>query len=195
MVSCADWSTSVIKLEALDLGWDAPNIMRRVKSAPESETFKIPAVRELLTRWLAGCEIIVDPFARNSKYGTITNDLDPGTSAQFHLKAEEFCQLMVEKAVMANAVLFDPPYSPRQISEAYKGVGLAVTMQDTQNAVLYRNVRMLLNKLLRPGGIAVSFGWSSAGFGIDGYTLMEVLLCCHGAGRNDTIVVVEHKRP
>lgn len=177
----------------LDLGDGANNIIRRVKSAPESETFKIPAVRELLTRWLAGAKVIVDPFARNSKYGSLTNDLDPDTSAQYHLKAEEFCQAMVERAVVADAVLFDPPYSPRQISDAYKGVGLAVTMQDTQNAVLYRNVRMLLNKLLRPGGVAVSFGWSSAGFGIDGFILREVLLCCHGAARNDTIVVVEEK--
>lgn len=39
-----------------------------------------------------------------------TNDLNPNTTAQYHLPAQEFCsRLQVE----VDVVLFDPPYSPR----------------------------------------------------------------------------------
>ena len=55
-------------------------------------------------------------------------------------------------------VIFDPPYSPRQISECYKGFGREVTTQDTQNAALYKRVRDALDPLIVTGGIVLSFG-------------------------------------
>jgi hypothetical protein len=137
----------------------------------------------------------VDPFARNSKWGTITNDLNPDSAAQFHLEATDFCQQLAATGCQAEAVLFDPPYSPRQISECYKRVGLAVSTADTQNARLYKSVRDGLDALLVSGGIAISCGWNSAGFGIGrGYDQIELLLVAHGGAHNDTIVTVERKR-
>lgn len=94
----------------------------------------------------------------------------------------------------ADAVLFDPPYSPRQISEAYKSVGLEVGMRETQNGRLYKTVKDEPHRLLRPGGIAICCGWNSAGFGkTRGYEFQEILLVAHGGAHNDTIVTVEQK--
>jgi len=94
----------------------------------------------------------------------------------------------------AEAVLFDPPYSPRQITEVYRSIGRTATMKDTQSGHLYREVRDVLDTLLVPGGIAVSFGWNSAGFGKErGYEVEEILLVAHGGAHNDTICVVERK--
>ena len=158
---------------------------------PSSETFSLPPVAALLDRYLDDREVIVDPFARNSKRATITNDLDPSTSAEYHQSADEFVDRF---PFHADAVLFDPPYSPRQIAECYAGIGKACGTEDTQNARLYRSVKDGLDLMLKPGGIAICCGWNSMGFGTGrGYELLEILLVPHGAAHNDTIVTVERK--
>lgn len=137
---------------------------------------------------------VVDPFAGDSRWGTHTNDLNPDSSAQRHLYATDYAKELVAQGLVADAVLFDPPYSPRQISEVYKGIGLKVGMRETQNGRMYREVKDELHKLLRPGGLAICFGWNSMGFGkTRGYEMNEILLVPHGGPHNDTIVTVEIK--
>ena len=61
---------------------------------PNSETFSIKPIRELIDRYKKDGMVIVDPFARNSDIGTITNDLDPETKAMYHKDATDFlCHL------------------------------------------------------------------------------------------------------
>lgn len=160
---------------------------------PSADTFTMKPVIDVLKRWVPRGGVVVDPFARNSKWGTVTNDLNPDTEAQSHLPAEEFVQTLGPQS--ADCVLFDPPYSPGQIVEVYQRVGLPTSASDGQNARLYRLVRDGLHRALRPGGIAISFGWNSAGFGSGrGYEVLEIVLIAHGGAHNDTIVVVERKR-
>lgn len=166
----------------------------RTWAMPNPHTFSIPPIAALLDRWLAPARVIVDPFARDSQHGTLRNDLDPAMPTQYHMDAEAFCQSLQREGHVADALLFDPPYSPRQISEVYKAVGLAVGVQETQNARLYKRVRDAMDPLLRPNGIAISCGWNSSGFGKSrGYRIVEILLVAHGGAHNDTIVVVEIK--
>lgn len=173
--------------------------INRTWAMPSPDTFSIPAIADLLRRWVLPERserlVCVDPFARNATWGTITNDLNPETSALFHEEATTFLRGCAERGVRADVVLFDPPYSPRQISECYKGVGLSVGIRETQSGRLYKDVREGLDLLLKDNGIAISFGWNSGGFGIGrGFTIEEILLVAHGGARNDTIVVVERKR-
>lgn len=169
--------------------------MDRVWAMPNPHTFSIPPIAALLDRWLAGRQVIVDPFARDSQRGTVRNDLDPAMPTEYHLEAEAFCTAIREAGCLADAVLFDPPYSPRQISEAYKAVGLAVGMAETQNGRFYKAVRDGLDRVLLPQGVAISCGWNSSGFGkTRGYELVEILLVAHGGAHNDTIVTVEVKQ-
>src|ERR1022692_1816266 len=140
---------------------------------PNPETFSLAPVSRLLDRWLAHVDCIVDPFARNSKRATLRNDLNPNTEADYHMTAEEF--LVHLKEASAGVVLFDPPYSPRQITECYQQIGRKATTQDTQNARLYKAVKDELDRILRPGGVAVCCGWNSMGMGIKrGYELLEL---------------------
>lgn len=155
---------------------------------PNSETFSLPPVSRLLDRHCAG--VVVDPFAKNSKRGTITNDLNPSTEAQYHELAEEFS----ERQFVADVVLFDPPYSPRQIAEVYQQVGRVCGIEETQNARLYKRVKDGLDKMLKVDGIAICCGWNSMGFGLKrGYEMLEILIVPHGAAHNDTIITVERK--
>jgi hypothetical protein len=170
--------------------------IRREWSMPSAETFQIPCVAELIERWTGNRKCIVDPFARNSTIGHIRNDLNPNTAAQHHLDAIEFCAKLRRDGIVADAALFDPPYSPRQIAECYQQVGRAVTKQDTLNCSLYAKVKDSLADVMAADAIAVSCGWNSSGFGKKrAFEMLEILFICHGGAHNDTIVTVERKTP
>lgn len=161
---------------------------------PNAETFSVQPIGEFVRAYLACSKVSVDPFARNRDWATHTNDIDPTTSAQSHQDAETFLRELHGRGIVADLGFFDPPYSPRQISEHYKAAGLAVTGTDTQNGRLYKRVRDALNAVIAPGGIVLSFGWQSAGMGIGrGYDLLETLLVAHGGGHNDTICIAERR--
>ncbi len=169
-------------------------LFNREFAMPNGDTFSIPPIKKFVSRYCDGQSVIVDPFARNSKFATHTNDLNPETTAQLHLHAEVACDVWDFRGVVADVVLFDPPYSPRQISELYKSIGLVVGMKETQNGHMYKVVRDGLDRLLKSGGVCLSFGWSSMGMGLTrGYEIIEILLVPHGGPHNDTICVAERK--
>jgi len=171
----------------------------RIFAMPNSKTFSIKPIRQIIEKYIETLpeeSVIIDPFSKDSDYASLSNDLDPDTQADFHLHAIEFLDLMIEEygENVADMVLLDPPYSPRQISECYKGIGRKVTSTDTQNARLYKECKDRLKKLLAPGGIAITFGWNSGGFGKKRkFQMLEILMVYHGAAHNDTIVTVERK--
>lgn len=166
----------------------------RVWAMPNHDTFSIKPIGEFVRRYMQG--VSVDPFARNKEWATHTNDLNPETAAQHHMDAEAFCLMLAGKGVVADVALFDPPYSPRQISECYKSIGLEVGMKETQSAVLYQRVRNAIAPMVKPHGIVLSFGWNTVGMGKGrGFELIEIMLCCHGGAHNDTICIAERKLP
>jgi hypothetical protein len=166
----------------------------RAFAMPSAETFGIQPIGDFVRAYLACSRLSVDPFARNRDWATYTNDIDPATTAQSHQDAETFLRELAGRGVAVDLAFFDPPYSPRQISEHYKAAGLTVTTTDTQNGRLYKRVRDALDAVVAPGGIVLSFGWQSAGMGRGrGYELLETLLVTHGGGHNDTICIAERK--
>ena len=164
----------------------------RTWAMPSSETFQIKPIKELVERSIKGREVIVDPFARNCKYGTITNDLSPDFDTDYHLDALEFLHKIPSNS--ADCVLYDPPYSLRQVVECYKGIGKTITQQDTQSSWRAKHLDEIA-RILKPNGIALCFGWNSAGVGKKrGFVLEEILLVPHGGSKNDTICTVEIKK-
>ncbi len=179
--------------ERLALDLEVESIpMSRAWAMPSADTFMVPPITAFVQRWWRSPS--VDPFARNSMRATYRNDLSPDTKAEFHLDAVDFLDLMAARGVRAELIVFDPPYSPRQVAEVYQSIGQSATTTDTQTAALYRRVRDGLDRLLVPGGIALSFGWNSAGFGRHrDYRIEELLLVSHGGAHNDTICLAERK--
>lgn len=167
--------------------------MRRVWAMPSACTFDIPPIRALVRTYLRQSKVSIDPFARNKRWATYTNDLNPETAAEHHLDAEEFLTMLAAKGVHTDLGLFDPPYSPRQIVECYQAVGLDVSTAG-RTGELYKRVRDALDRLITPGGVVLSFGWNSNGMGLGrGYEVEEVLIVAHGGAHNDTICTVERK--
>lgn len=168
----------------------------RAFAMPSADTFSVPPIGAFVRRYLSDSRISVDPFARNKRWATETNDLCPDTAAEYHMDAEAFLLMLAEHGRRFDLALFDPPYSPRQISECYKSVGLHVGMKETQNAALYRRVRDALTQVLLPNATVLSFGWNSNGMGkTRGWEIIETLLVAHGGGHNDTICIAERRTP
>jgi hypothetical protein len=168
-------------------------IFNRIWAMPSADTFDIPPIGEFVKKYLRKSKISIDPFARNKRWATYTNDLNPETAAEYHYDSIEFLQMLITLNTEADLVLFDPPYSPRQIKECYDSVGLKMGALDAMRTN-WQIERDLIYKLLSLNGIVLSFGWNSMGMGQGrDTTIEEILLVCHGVGHNDTICLAERK--
>jgi hypothetical protein len=166
----------------------------RVFQMPSKDTFDVPALGHFVRRYLRASKVSIDPFARNKDWATYTNDINPHTSAQYHMDAAEFLRKLADDGVTADLVILDPPYSPRQITDSYAEAGIKATMRDTQNARLYAEVKREVQRLVPVGGVVLSFGWNTAGMQSKGeWQITEGIIVCHGAGRNDTLAMAERR--
>lgn len=156
---------------------------------PNSNTFCIKPIKELINKYAYG--VIIDPFANNNKIATITNDINCMFDTDYHLDALDFLRRFNDKTI--DTVLYDPPYSPRQVAECYHNVGRAVDMQTTQSSY-WSNQKKEISRIVKKGGVVISCSWNSGGIGKKyGFEIKEILLVPHGGWHNDTIVVVEEK--
>jgi len=164
-------------------------IINRKWAMPNSNTFDIKPIREIIDKYVNG--VIVDPFANKNKIATITNDLDPAFDTDYHMDATDFLSMLETSS--ADVVLYDPPYSPRQVAECYRKFGKTVNMETTQS-LYWANQKKEISRVLKPGGICITCAWNSGGIGAKlGFEIVEILLVAHGGWHNDTIVTVERK--
>jgi hypothetical protein len=167
-------------------------IFNREWAMPSAKTFSIPPIKMLLNKYVGDGKGWVDPYAGWLSPAEITNDHNPERNTTFHLDAMDSAEQLKDDDYIG--VLFDPPYSYRQVSEHYKTVGRKATQEDTSTN-FYNRVMNPICRKIKIGGYAISFGWSSNGFGkTRGFEIIEILLVAHGGHHNDTIVTVEQKR-
>lgn len=166
-------------------------------AGPNAWTFKIKPIAALVEAYVGDGTGWVDPFAGKNSPAEWTNDHNPEMPAKWHMDAEDFCKMMAKDKGLygrpVRGVLFDPPYSYRQITEHYKTLGLKATQLDTSTNFYNRVMNAICDSIM-VGGIAISFGWNSNGFGKNrGFIPVEYLVVGHGQHHNDTIVTVEVK--
>ena len=170
--------------------------LSRVWAMPSADTFSVPPIGDFVKKYLDNANVSCDPFARNNRWATHTNDLNPKTEAEYHMDAADFLRILATRGVKCDVAIFDPPYSPRQISECYQSVGRKVGMVGTQSSVLYSRVRTALMDVLTDDAVVLSFGWNSSGMGRKhGFEIVEILLVAHGGAHNDTICMAERRKP
>lgn len=169
--------------------------IQRIWAMPNSETFSCPPIGDFVKKYLTKSEISIDPFARDKRWATFTNDLNPNTTAEFHMKALYFLQMLVAQGVQVDLIIFDPPYSMRQVKECYDSFGdEKFTNEDSQNCIKWTAEKLLCNELLVPDGIFLHFGWHTNGlYKYHHAKIEEILLVAHGGGHNDTICMAERK--
>ena len=158
---------------------------------PNKNTFNIKPINELINKYLKGDLLVVDPFANANKLATITNDLDTQYDTDYHLDALDFLKQIDDYSV--DLVLYDPPYSPRQVSESYRLLEMSVNMATTQSSY-WSKQKQEIARIVKQDGYVISCAWNSGWIGKKyGFEIQEILLVAHGGWHNDTIVTVERK--
>jgi len=163
-----------------------PIKMSRAWAMPSQKTFKIRPIKLFIGSVINPS---IDPFSRGAAVATITNDLNKSYYCDYYLDALEFFKLFRDEEI--KTVLFDPPYSPRQLKECYDNIGEA--LHDTKSSV-WKSWKDEIMRVTAIGGEVLSFGWNTVGMGKNrGFELVEILLVCHGGNHNDTICLREVK--
>ncbi len=165
---------------------------------PNSQTFKIKPIEETIKKYVKEKDIVLDPFANEhtiekklncQKY--ISNDIDKTYNTNYNLEAQEFLKIFKDNSI--DVILFDPPYSGRQVKECYNKLGKTVTMNDT-NAGYFTKFKKEIARVLKPNGICITCCWNTNGIGKKyGFEVIEILDVAHGSSHNDTLVTVERK--
>jgi hypothetical protein len=131
---------------------------------PNKRTFQIKPIAKLIKEEIG--DKYIDPFP-----------------FQYKKDATDYLQGILP----SDYSVFDPPYSPRQLKECYKGKG----EYDTKASTWSKWKDLLAEKTLSK---CISFGWNSGGLGkLRGFEITKILIVSHGGMHNDTICTVEQK--
>lgn len=178
-------------------------IITRKWAMANGRTFKIRPVREFVEEAVQEVDVcaggvIIEPFANASRYGTVTNDLNPVFATDYHMDALEFLKERSEEE--ADLVLYDPPYSLNQAVQMYKSFGKEKLKPGVGNMVYWAKCKDEVARITKVGGVVLSFGWGTNGMGeMRGFVKEKILIVAHGGSRNDTLCVrerkVEHYQP
>jgi len=109
--------------------------------------------------------VIIDPFARDCPLGTITNDLNPETSAEYHLDALEFL------ATLANERIY----------------GLKSNLYTDSR--YFKKVMMELGRILKPGAHLLRFGYTTSTMNRS-LELVRLWVVNFYSARNDVLVTL-----
>ena len=165
-------------------------IIERKWAMPNKNTFDIKPIKELIMQEKTD-GIWIDPFANKNKLANITNDLNPEFDTDYHIDALDFLKMFDDNSI--DGVLYDPPYSLRQVAECYKNFGIEVTSETTRST-FWTNHKKEISRIVKAGGKVITFGWNSGGIGNKyGFEIQRILLVPHGGWHNDTICTVEIK--
>ena len=164
--------------------------IERKWAMPSSLTFNIKPISDLLDEEIEEGRLWIDPFARDSKRVAYTNDINKNTSALYHMDALDFLRMYDDDSI--DGVLFDPPYSLRQVKECYDEIGIALSSHESK--YFFTDIKKEITRIVKKGGKVISFGWNSGGIGkTNGFEIQRILLVPHGGPHHDTIVVVDKK--
>ena len=158
---------------------------------PNKNTFSIKPIAGLIHRYYTPDIFSIDPFANQNRIATLTNDLDEQYNTNYHVDAVDFLDIFYTESI--DLVLFDPPFTPRQVAESYKRLGKTVNTETTQMSY-WGNLKDKIARIVKGNGVVISCGWNSNGVGKKrGFKIIEILLVAHGSAHNETIVTVEKK--
>lgn len=165
-------------------------VITRAWAMPNSSTFSIPPIHRFIKYNKEG-KVSVDPFARDSKICLVTNDIDTSFNTTYNLDALKFLKILESSSV--DFLLFDPPYSTRQVSECYKKVGQTVSQHHTKSSY-WGDLKEEISRVMSINSKVISFSWNSGGIGKSkGFHIEKILLVAHGGWHNDTICTLERK--
>ena len=158
--------------------------IERVWAMPNKWTFTIKPIAELLKEEVVG--LTIDPFAGNNSPAQEQNDIEENVGSIDADHKDALTYLKGKRTARYDTALYDPPYSITQARMYGK--------KEFSSMKYWADVKNEIARILRPGGKAICFGWSSMGLGKNrGFEMKRILLVPHGGSKNDTLCTVEQK--
>ena len=149
--------------------------LTRAVAQPNKQTFIIKPIQELIKKYKQGVA---------SSFGEIVEPFP----YPFKKDALEYLKGLDNE--YADLILLDPPYSQRQLKEAYENIG---GFHYQMNNSYWSKINNECWRILKPYGVCIKFGWNSSKINPN-VEILEALIVCHGSMHNDTIVTVQQKR-
>jgi len=135
-----------------------------------------------------GFDLAIDPFARNCEWAfPMTNDINPKTTANYNLDAEDFLNTCEEQKTRYWVGLLDPPFSDRQSKEAYGTTNLYAADSGKMT-----RISKTLGRMIHHRGFIIKAGFNTNPPAAN-FELVEVCLVTLGANRNDVLFSVWQK--
>lgn len=125
-------------------------LITKTWAMPNGRTFSIKPIQEFVRDACEHKTVIVDPFANEAKYGTITNDLNEEYDTTYHMDGLAFLESLGDET--ADVVLYDPPYSITQASQLYKAYGKEKLEVNVANMKYWKLCKDNCARILRRGG-------------------------------------------
>lgn len=140
--------------------------------------------------------MVIDVFARNQNFATITNDMDPQFKTTYNMEANECLELLHREYgdESVDIIVFDPPYSSKMLKQHYGGIGADLEQWHCQTP--WVRAKKAAAKLLKVGGYFIHLGWHTKGLGTQrGFDIIDGAIFSNvGTGStNDIIMIVEQK--
>ena len=162
--------------------------IERIWAMPSKWTFEILPIKQMLAEEMTD-GLWIDPYCGRNSMAQIKNDLNPNVQADYHMDALDFLKQFDDCSV--DGVLYDPPYSPRQVKECYDGIGIE---KWDGRVNFWSDAKNEIARIVKPGGKVICFGWNTMGIGkTRGFAMERILIVPHGGSRNDTLCTVEIK--
>lgn len=158
---------------------------------PNKYTFSVPVIKEFVLGYVRDGRKWADPFSGKSYIAEYRNDLNPENNQPSQVDATEFLSGFGDGAL--KGVIFDPPYSPTQVSRSYNDMGLKLKGKENPTGG-FPKAKDEISRIVSPGGIVLSFGWNTGGMGINrSFQIEEIMIVCHGGNHNDTLCTAERR--
>lgn len=132
-------------------------VIERRWAMPSGATFTIKPIKGIVSNEVFeayiranGNAVIIDPFARKSQFGTLTNDINPEYSTDYHMDALDFMREQPDE--IADLVLYDPPYSITQAAQLYKSYGKEKLEVNVSNMAYWARLKDEIARVLKRGG-------------------------------------------
>ena len=153
---------------------------------PKRYTFEQPQLKQWVEKQCRGK--VLNLFAGTTllSVNETRNDMDPKTPAKYHLPADEFCKMAIDRKMKFDTVILDPPYNLRKSREKYHGRYFGS----------FTVIKRMIPDLLNNGGRIITLGYDTVGIGKKrGFEKIAVCVVCHNGDHNDTLCLVERKIP
>lgn len=151
---------------------------------PKRYTFEQPKLKQWIEENCRGKVLNLFAGRVKLKVDEVRVDIDKNVPVDYCMDAFDFVNMAIERGLMFDTVVLDPPYNLRKSREKYGGRYIGS----------FTKIKNLLPKIINENGIVIILGYDTVGMSRSrGFEKVGICVVCHNGDHNDTLCVKEVK--